>query len=60
MRLEASLYQADKIKKIAIIKNKLGEISAGSIVMIASQDEYELPFIAVDVLFLSVENLKFL
>ena len=31
MRLEASLYQADKIKKIGIIKNNLGEISAGNL-----------------------------
>jgi len=58
MCLEASLYQADKIKRITIIKNKLGEISAGSIVTIAPQDEYDLPFIVVDVTFLSAETSK--
>jgi hypothetical protein len=58
MRLEASLYQADKIKKIGIIKNNLGEISAGSVLTIVSEDEYEFPFIAVDVFFLSGEKSK--
>ena len=58
IHMEASLYQADKIKKITFLKNKLGEISAGSVVMIAPEDEYELPFIVVDVTFWSVETSK--
>jgi len=58
VHLEASLYQADKIKKITFLKNKLGEISAGSVVMIAPEDEYELPFIVVDITFWSLETSK--
>jgi len=58
IHMEASLYQADKIKKITFLKNKFGEISAGSVVMIAPEDEYELPFIIVDVTFWSLETIK--
>jgi len=58
VRMEASLYQAEKIKKLTFLKNKMGEISAGSVVMIAPDDEYELPFIIVDVTFWSLEKDK--
>lgn len=58
MHFEASLYQAEKIKKIAFIKPTVGETSAGSVVVIAAEDEYDLPFIVVDVSFWSGETSK--
>jgi hypothetical protein len=58
MHMEASLYQSDKLKKITFLKNKMGEISAGSVVMIAPKDEYEIPFIVVDVTFWSLETIN--
>lgn len=51
LHMEASLYQADKAKKITFLRNKMGEMSAGSVLMIAPEDEYELPFIVVDITF---------
>jgi hypothetical protein len=55
MCMEAELYQADKIKKISIVKNAFGEISGGNIVLITPADDYDLPFIVVDVTFMSGE-----
>ena len=49
--MEASLYQSDKAKKITFLRNKMGEMSAVSVLMIAPEDEYELPFIVVDITF---------
>ena len=50
VRSEHSLYQAEKLKKIAISKHSLGE-GAGTVVIIAAEDEYDLPFVVVDVAF---------
>ena len=50
MRFENALYQAEKLKKIAISKHSHGE-GAGTVVMIAAEDEYDLPFVVVDVAF---------
>lgn len=58
LRMEVSLYQADKVKKITFLKISMGEASAGSVVMIAPEDEYELPFIVVDITFWSGERGK--
>ena len=58
MRMESSMYQADKIKKISIVKNQLGEISAGGIVLITPENEYDLPFVVVDITFMSIGKVK--
>ena len=49
-RSEHSLYQAEKLKKISIGKHSHGE-GAGTVVIIVADDEYDLPFIVVDVAF---------
>ena len=51
VRLEPSLYQADKLKKIAIFKHSHGESGAGTVVSIVADDEYDLPYIVVDIAF---------
>lgn len=56
--MESSIYQADKIKKISIVKNQLGEISAGGIVLITPENEYDLPFVVVDITFMSIGKVK--
>ena len=48
---EIALYKAEKLKKISIIKSQRGETGAGTVVMIVGDDEYDLPFIVVDVAF---------
>ena len=50
-RFETALYQADKLKKITISKRSLGEDAGGTVVMIVSDDEYDLPFILADIAF---------
>ena len=57
-RYECALYQAEKLKKISIIKTKRGETSAGTVVMLVGDDEYDLPFILVAVGFVSGEKSK--
>ena len=51
MRLENTLYQAEKLKKISAGKRDLGEGGAGSVVMFVAGDEYDLPFTLVDLAF---------
>ncbi len=51
LRIESALYQAEKLKKITISKRSLGEGGAGTVVMIVAADEYDLPFILVDIAF---------
>ena len=51
IRFESALYQADKVKKITISKHSHGESGAGTVVLIVADDEYDLPFIVVDVAF---------
>jgi len=43
-RSECALYEAEKLKKISIIKTQRGDIGAGTVVMIVGADEYDLPF----------------
>jgi len=49
-RFENTLYQAEKLKKIWVGKHSHGE-GAGTVVIIAAEDEYDLPFVVVDVAF---------
>jgi len=51
MRFETALYQAEKLKKITISNHSHGESAAGTVVMIVAEDEYDLPFILVDIAF---------
>jgi len=51
VRFENALYQADKLKKITIGNHTLGETGAGTLIMIVADDEYDLPFIVVDIAF---------
>jgi len=51
VRFENALYQADKLKKITIGNHTIGETGAGTLVMIVADDEYDLPFIVVDIAF---------
>jgi hypothetical protein len=55
---ELALYQAEKLKKISIIKSQRRETTAGAVVLIVGDDEYDLPFIVVDVAFISGEKDK--
>lgn len=48
---ELALYQAEKLKKISIIKSQRGDDSAGTVVMIVGEDEYDLPFVLADIAF---------
>lgn len=57
-RYECALYHAEKLKKISIIKTQRGETSAGTVVMIVGDNEYDLPFILVAVGFVSGEKSK--
>ena len=49
-RFEGALYQADKLKKITISNHTHGE-GGGTVVMIVANDDYDLPFILVDIAF---------
>jgi hypothetical protein len=51
LRTESALYQAEKLKKITISKRSLGDGGAGTVVMIFPDDEYDLPFVLVDIAF---------
>ena len=51
MRFEAVLYQAEKLKKISVLKHAAGKTGAGTVVMIVADDAYDLPFILADVAF---------
>jgi len=51
VRFESALYQADKLKKISINKHSHGENGAGTVVIIAAEDAYDLPFVVVDMAF---------
>jgi hypothetical protein len=55
---EIALYQAEKLKKISIIKSQRRETTAGAVVLIVGDNEYDLPFIVVDVAFVSGEKDK--
>ena len=51
MRFETELYQSEKLKKITIGRRSLGDASAGTVVMLMSQDEYDFPFVLADIAF---------
>ena len=51
LRFESTLYQTEKLKKITIGKRSRGDGGAGTVVMIMANDEYDLPFILVDLAF---------
>jgi hypothetical protein len=57
-RYGCALYKAKKLKKISIIKTQRGETSAGSVIMIIGEEEYDLPFVLVAVGFVSGEKSK--
>jgi hypothetical protein len=48
---ESRLYQTEKLKKISITKHDHGEGGAGTLVVMAADDKYDLPFIVVDIAF---------
>ena len=50
-RWESALYQAEKLKKISIVKHSRGESGACAILMIAAEDEYDLPFVEINIAF---------
>ena len=51
VRFENTLYQTEKLKKITIGKHSHGDGGAGTVVLIVADDEYDLPFIVVDIAF---------
>lgn len=51
VRYESALYRAKKLKKITIGKRSHGEGGAGTVVMLIADDEYDLPFILLDLAF---------
>jgi len=51
VRFEPALYQAEKLKKIVISKRSHGENTAGTLVMVVADDEYDFPFTLADVTF---------
>jgi hypothetical protein len=51
IHLESVLYQAEKLKKITISKRSLGESSAGTIVIMVADDEYDIPSTLADITF---------
>jgi len=57
-RFESSLYQTEKLKKIAFLKHTFGETFVGTVVIIVAADEYDLPFIVVNVASWSRETSK--
>ena len=48
---EPALYEAEKLKKIVISKRSHGENTAGTLVMIIADDEYDFPFTLADITF---------
>lgn len=50
-RWESALYQADKLKKISLGKHTHGESGGGAVIMLIPGDEYDIPFVEVDIAF---------
>ncbi len=46
-----ALYRAEKLKKILISKRSQGESTAGTVVVIIADDEYDLPWTLADITF---------
>jgi hypothetical protein len=58
VRFECALYQAEKLKKISINNHTHGESGAGTVIVIVADDEYDLPYMLVDIAFDLVEKGK--
>ena len=56
LRFDSALYQAEKLKRITIGRRSRGDGGAGTVVMLISDDEYDLPFILADIAFDFVEK----
>ena len=54
----ASRYKADKIKKVSVIRHDIGGKLVGAVIMIMGEDEYDFPFIVVNVAFVPGEGGK--
>jgi hypothetical protein len=51
LRFDSKLYQAEKLKRITIGRRSRGDGGAGTVVMLISANEYDLPFILADIAF---------
>ena len=51
LRFDSALYRAEKLKRITIGKRSRGDGGAGTVVMLMSEDVYDLPFILADMAF---------
>jgi len=58
LRIESTLYQAEKLKKITLSKRSLGESTAGTIVIMVADDEYDIPSTLADIAFNFDEKVK--
>ena len=54
----AARYKADKIKKVSVIRHDIGGKLVGAVIMIMGEDEYDFPFIVVNVAFVPSEGGK--
>jgi hypothetical protein len=55
---QVTRYKAHKLKRIAILDVDIGGNFIGSVILIASEDEYDFPFIVVNVAFSQDKNGK--
>lgn len=55
---ESFRYKADKIKRISVIRHDVGGILVGAVIMIVGEDEYDFPFIVVNVAFVPGQGKK--
>jgi hypothetical protein len=55
---QAFRYKADKIKKVSVIKHDIGGKLVGAVIMIMGEDEYDFPFIVVNIAFVPGEDGK--
>ncbi len=55
---ECFRYKADKIKRVSVIRHDVGGILIGAVIMIVGEDEYDFPFIVVNVAFVPSEGGK--
>lgn len=47
----ATRYRADKLKRIAILNHDVGGQFIGSVIMLVGEDEYDFPFVVVNIAF---------